>query len=130
MSEMKRPEMKVVRFKEADVIVASGSGAPKTMSWTKFGDGNANNGVVKFNETDYIISSSDAITDLLSAMGVKRTAGIEHRNGSVYSIDNILGNETKGTGVSSKNWNTTYYYDANATWNNGSQDIKGVFYRQ
>ena len=126
MSKMIRPEMSVVRFKEADVIVASGL----TMTWSKFGDGVAQNGVVTFKGTDYKISDSTAISNLYNA-GVQRTAGIESINGSVkYSVNSILKNELSGDGVDSKAWNTTYVYDANAIWNNGQQDIRGVFKRQ
>ena len=124
---MIRPEMSVVRFKEADVIVASGL----TMTWSNFGDGKAQNGVVTFNGTDYTISDSTVISNLYSDMGVRQTAGIEDRNGTVNkSINTVLNIELSGNGVSSKAWNTTYVYDANAIWNNGTQDIHGVFKRQ
>ena len=124
---MIRPEMSVVRFKEADVIVASGL----TMTWSNFGDGTAKNGVVTFNGTDYTISDTTAISNLYNDMGVKRTAGLENRDGTVdKSINTVLNLELSGDGVSSKAWNTTYVYDANAIWNNGSTDIRGVFKRQ
>jgi hypothetical protein len=127
MSKMIRPEMSVVRFKEADVIVASGL----TMTWSNFGDGTAKNGVVTFNGTDYTISDTTAISNLYNDMGVKRTAGLENRDGTVdKSINTVLNLELSGDGVSSKAWNTTYVYDANAIWNNGSTDIRGVFKRQ
>ena len=127
MSKMIRPEMSVVRFKEADVIVASGL----TMTWSNFGDGTAKNGVVTFNGKDYTISDTTAISNLYNDMGVKRTAGLENRDGTVdKSINTVLNLELSGDGVSSKAWNTTYVYDANAIWNNGSTDIRGVFMRQ
>lgn len=49
MSTMKRPEMDVVRFKEADIIVASGNIA--TLSG--FNDNEARNGIVSYGGTDY-----------------------------------------------------------------------------
>jgi len=127
MSKMIRPEMSVVRFNEADVIVASGL----TMTWTKFGDGVAQNGVVNFNGTDYTISDKSAISNLFNDMGVKTTAGIQNSNGTVTSSANtVLKNELTGNGVNSPLWNTTYVYDPNTTWNNGNTDISGVFIRQ
>ena len=49
MSTMKRPEMEVVRFKEADIIVASGNIA--TLSG--FNDNEARNGEVRYGNTTY-----------------------------------------------------------------------------
>ena len=124
------PEMKVVRFGNEDVIVTSGV-ATKTMAWSQFGDGTANNGIVNYNGVNYTIDSDTAITNLFTAMGVSKYTGIQQRNGVVNSsINTVLGNELKNNGVSSPGWNTTYLYDSDATWNNGSKDIKGVFYRQ
>ena len=127
MSKMNTPEMSVVRFKEADVIVASAV----AMTWSGFGDGTPKNGVVNFNGTDYTISDKTAINNLFNAMGVKTTAGIQNSNGNVTSSANtVLKNELSGNGVNSPLWNGTYVYDATAVWNNGSTDIRGVFYRQ
>lgn len=49
MSTMKRPEMEVVRFKEADIIVASGNIA--TLSG--FSDTSPDNGTVRYGNTTY-----------------------------------------------------------------------------
>ena len=127
MSKIIKPEMSVVRFKEADVIVASGL----TMTWSKFGDNTPQNGVVTFNGTDYTISDNTAISNLYKDMGVRQTAGIQSSDGSVkYSVNSILKNELTGNGVNSPLWNGTYVYDSTAIWNNGTTDIHGVFKRQ
>jgi len=50
MSKMRVPKMDVVRFKESDVIVASGA---KTMTISNFGDGINLNGIYKFGSFRY-----------------------------------------------------------------------------
>lgn len=56
MSMMRTPEMDVIRFKEADVIVASG-GATKSISFSNFNDDIANNSTISFNGKSYLIST-------------------------------------------------------------------------
>ena len=67
MSKMVRPEMSVVRFKEADVIVASG--AVTAMQWTGFGDGVKANGVITYKGTGYTIDSIANVNNVITAMG-------------------------------------------------------------
>ena len=126
MSKMKKPEMSVVRFKESDVIVASGTGA-KTVSFTKLGNKTAGDGIATYNGVDYVMSGS--AVDFLTAVGATTNAGINNGTKTI-SVNHLFSVESSGTGVSSKNWNGTYTYDANATWNNGTKDLKGVFTKQ
>ena len=125
MSKWSKPEMKVIRFKEADVIVASG--AVSTKDWSGFGDGIASNAVVKFNGISYTIDSQDVINQIISATG-RNNPGINNGE-STMSVKKLLGHELEGT-VSSKRWNGNYVYDPNATWNNGTKDLKGLFTKQ
>ena len=67
MSKMVRPEMSVVRFKEADVIVASG--AVTAMQWANFGDNVKANGVITYKGSDYTIDSIANVNNVITAMG-------------------------------------------------------------
>lgn len=117
------PEMRVVKFGSDDVIATSG--ATRSITLSNFGDGTANNGTINFNGEEYFSSS-----DFLKAYGATKNAGINNGNSKPISVNNLFEIENSGTGVSSKRWNGTYTYDANATWNNGSTDLKGVFTKQ
>lgn len=57
MSTMKRPEMEVVRFKEADIIVASGNIA----RLSGFGNGGTDNGSVSFGGKNYFYQDRESL---------------------------------------------------------------------
>lgn len=125
MSKMTRPTMEVIRFKESDIVVASGAG----FSNSKFGNGVAGDGVVTYNGTPYAMSSYDAVSSFLGVLagdGI-RNAGIS--NGSTtQSLRGVLEVEaSRGAGAG---WNGSYVYDSTATWNNGTTDLRGVFKKQ
>lgn len=116
------PEMRVVKFGSNDVIATSF--ATRSITLSNFGDGQASNGTINYNGVDYSSSS-----DFLNAYGASKNAGINNGN-SEMSVNNLFKHENSGTGVDSKRWNGTYTYDPDATWNNGSTDLKGVFTKQ
>lgn len=115
------PEMRVVRFGSDDVIATSF--ATRSITLSNFG-GKTSDGTINYNGVDYSSSS-----DFLNAYGASKNAGINNGN-TVMSVNKLFEREYSDTGVSSQRWNGTYTYDANATWNNGSTDLKGVFTKQ
>ena len=83
MSKMMAPSMEVVRFKEADVIVASGAGYDnRSMNLSGFGDGVLNTGYIRFNGDRFGTSEVEInrLDSILSAneIGDGRTAKIYH----------------------------------------------------
>ena len=116
------PEMRVVKFGSDDVIATSG--ATRSITLSNFGDGTASNGTINYNGVDYTSSS-----DFLNAYGATKNAGINNGTAEM-SVNKLFEHENSGTGVRSQRWNGTYTYDANATWNNGTTDLKGVFTKQ
>ncbi len=88
MSKMVTPEMDVVRFRESDVIVASG-----VLRFTNFNDTVRANGQVSYNGHTYDTSKYPAlVTDFLNALGgkdyiVSTTTGIRE------GVDNLLSYE-------------------------------------
>ena len=118
MNKMRTPKMDVIRFKENDVIVASGTAA-NTMTWSNFGDGIAQNGIVSYNGQSFTIRSAGdnaSLYDALSSIGVKRSTEIDNKE-TTQIMYFILASEVKNTGVESTAWNGTY------AWN-GSSFIK------
>lgn len=115
------PEMRIVKFGSDDVIATSG--ATRSIALTNFG-GTPRDGIITYNGAYYSSSS-----DFLNAYGASRNAGINNGTSEI-SVNNLFEREYSDAGVSSLRWNGTYTYDANATWNNGTKDIKGVFTKQ
>ena len=65
MSKMRVPKMDVVRFKESDVIVASG-GLPNFIKVTGFNDNISGNGTVEYNGVIYNKSNYTDLIDFLA----------------------------------------------------------------
>ena len=118
MSKMVTPEMSVIRFKEADVIVASGA-VPKTMTMATFGNTFAGDGTVTYNGTTYTINSQSSINSLFAAMAplgvtpdtqaVYNKKGDSTNLGHLYEVEaNIDG--THPTGSATSSWNATFVY--------------------
>ena len=129
MSQMRKPEMEVIRFTESDIVVASNGARRMATSFSLTGV-NANdgkgNGIANYNNTDYLLNSEDAVKTFISAMGVSN-AGISI-GGDAQSLKGTLNKEANfGT---SGSWDGYYVYDPDAIWNNKTKDLKGVFYRQ
>ncbi len=133
MSQMRKPEMEVIRFTESDIVVASNGGrrvATPSLTLTNFSGGKAADGKAYLNGVEYSISSTDDVKTFLGALG---NSGV--KNAGIYAgtttnpltFRGVLNTEaTKGA----KGWNGSYVYDPDAIWNNGDIDLKGVFYRQ
>jgi hypothetical protein len=108
---MKKPEVDVIRFSCSDVVAASSP----TMTWSKFGDNTAKNGIVNYNGQTYTIDSADSITSLYTAMsgiGVTDSTRIDN-NTSNEKMKAVLNLEAGGreNGVRSPLWNGTYIYE-------------------
>ena len=113
MSKMRKPEMDVIRFKEADVIVASGATA-NTLKWSGFGDGITGNGVVEYGGRSYTMdseSSYNSLLEALSAIGVTGDTHVEWQDGTSNRTLSFILQKEYGSGVSSDTWNETYYFD-------------------
>lgn len=130
MSQMRKPEMEVIRFAESDIVVASNGARRMATSFSLTGV-NANdgkgNGIANYNNTNYLLNSEDAVKTFISAMGVS-DAGID--NGRIRAPQSLVGTlnveATKGT---IGNWDGTYSYDPNASWTNKNGDtFQGVFF--
>lgn len=91
MSKIIKPEMSVVRFKEADVIVASGTAVPQTMSASGWGDGINRNFSVNYGGVDYDYTGATTLIDLLTQNGqtqnVHTTSGSDTTLGNIYRKD-------------------------------------------
>ena len=128
MTKMSKPEMAVVRFAESDVIVASSRLMSASVNLTGFSGGVPGDGQVMFNNNTYTLTFRDAVSDFL---GVMRNHGISNAgisNGTTtQSFRNTLYAEAS---QGARNWDGNYNYDPDATWNNGSKDLYGVFIRQ
>ncbi len=127
MSQMRKPEMEVIRFTESDIVVASNGGRRvMTTSFSLTGvnkGGEIGDGIANYNNTDYLINSESAVNTFISAMGVSN-AGIS--NGvKTQSLRSTLKAETKQD--IKGNWDGYYVYDPDAIWNNGNRDLNGVF---
>ena len=129
MSQMRKPEMEVIRFAESDIVVASNGSRRMATSFSLTNvnakDG-AGNGIANYNNTNYLLNSEDAVKTFISAMGVSN-AGISI-GGDAQSLRGTLNKEANlGT---SGSWDGYYVYDPDATWNNGKRNLYGVFIRQ
>jgi hypothetical protein len=128
-SQMRKPKMEVIRFTESDIVVASGSRRMATsFSLTNVNSGGiAGDGIARYNNSDYLLNSKDAVNTFISALGVS-DAGID--NGRIRAPQSLVGTlnveATKGT---IGNWDGTYTYDPNASWTNKDGDtFQGVFF--
>lgn len=134
MSQMKRPEMTVIRFVENDIVVASSSGRRMmTQSFDLTGcygrERVRSDGALTYNGVVYSLDSTDNVDSFISALGASgiKNAGIQS-GAAQGSLRNTLNYEVS-TGA--KNYKDgTYVYDPSAIWNNGNQDLYGVFIRQ
>ena len=129
MSQMRKPEMEVIRFAESDIVVASGSRRMATsFSLTNVNSGGiAGDGIARYNNSDYLLNSKDAVNSFISAMGVS-DAGID--NGRIKAPQSLSGtlNVEVNRGVTG-NWDGTYTYDPSASWTNKNGDtFQGVFF--
>ena len=100
MSTMKRPEMEVLRFKEADIIVAS------VATLSGFNDTESYNAKIHFQDKDYTTNNNDYFP-YTSPMFVN-----DHGEGMVYGY--LFQNDETGSPVD---------YDGTYHWN-GSKFIK------
>jgi len=66
MSKMRVPKMDVVRFKESDVIVASG-GLPNFIKVAGFNDNISGNGTIEYNGVTYDKTNYSVLIDFLTA---------------------------------------------------------------
>jgi len=125
MSKMNAPKMEVVRFKEADVIVASGATRTlqknDTLNFTGFGkDGNTNNNYVSLNSGTGIWVTPSNVDDVLNALGATGDEDII-LNTTPSSLRNLFEKvDTTSTG-----WND-YTFEYNPDLNEG----KGGFRKQ
>ena len=70
-SQMRRPEMEVIRFTESDIVVASNGGRRATtpsLTLTGFNGKKPADGVANLNGVDYSISSLDDVNTFLGAL--------------------------------------------------------------
>ena len=123
MNKMKTPEMEVIRFKEADVIVASGDVHTMTLAGFQ-NDGVKRNGILTYNGIEYHINNGgDSINPAINAMrsiGVTENTLVYANDTSSYGLWGLLRIED-GAHVSSieaVNWDGTYSY------------VNGVFRKQ
>ena len=128
-SQMRKPKMEVIRFTESDIVVASGSRRMATsFSLTNVNSGGiAGDGIARYNNSDYLLNSKDAVNTFISAMGVS-DAGIY--NGRIKAPQSLSGtlNVEVNRGVTG-NWDGTYTYDPSASWTNKNGDtFQGVFF--
>ena len=116
MCNMRKPEMEVIHFNNVDIVAAS-----RLMTWSKFGDGVANNGTVTYNGKDYVISSLSNANKLYSAMSdseltINSSTKIIY-NKEVHTLGGVFNTEMSGTGTNF-NWGATYY------WNESEQTFR------
>lgn len=126
MSQMRKPEMEVIRFTESDIVVASNGARRMATSFSLTGvnkGGAIGDGIANYNNNDYLLNSESAVDTFISAMGVSN-AGIS--NGSTtQSLKSTLKAETKQK--IKGYWDGYYVYDPDAIWNNGNRNLNGVF---
>ncbi|WP_294480844.1 hypothetical protein [uncultured Ruminococcus sp.] len=99
MSTMKRPEMEVVRFKEADIIVASGNIA--TLSG--FNDNVYHNAQIQYGNNTYDRTN---YTDFPHPKG--NFTIFQYEAGEADVLDHMFGSEDTGT-----DYDGTYKWDKN-----------------
>ena len=114
MTRMSAPGMEVVRFKEADVIVASGA----TMTLSGFADTTAKNGVIS-TSTGFTYMNDGSMTrnalysELSAIFGVTVDGytGMNRPGSTDSNIATVLNADDSG---STKNYNGTYTWDNSA----------------
>ena len=111
--KMAKPEMTVVRFNENDIIVASGD----TLSLSKFGDGQAKNGVVNYKNQAFTLTDSSAVNAVLAVLNADGYPGSTlvdngSYNTSVKSLFNIEANVSGDNerGVRNSNYSGNYLF--------------------
>ena len=126
MSQMRKPEMEIIRFTESDIVVASNGARRMATSFSITGvnkGGAIGDGIATYNNTDYLLNSESAVNTFISAMGVSK-AGISNGKNTL-SLRATLNRETDS--VMKGNWDGYYVYDPDAIWNNGNRNLNGVF---
>ena len=115
--KMTTPEMNVVRFKENDIIVASGD----ALRLSNFYDGQPNTGVVKYKNQTYTLTDSNAVDAVMTALNEaghkSNTKLVRSENGSGRKFLEIMNDEIN-TGEFQGSWDGNYLF------------IDGVFKRQ
>ena len=111
--KMTTPEMNVVRFKENDIIVASGD----TLRLSKLGDGQAKNGIVNYKNQTFTLTDQNAVYAVLAALNaeghsIDTLVDNGSYNASVRSLFNIEANVSGNyeSGVRNSGYNGTYLY--------------------
>ncbi len=105
---MATPEMKVVRFNENDIIVASGD----TLSLSKMGDGQAKNGVVNYKNQVFTLTDSSAVNAVMAALnaaGHDSSTEIRKPDSSPFKVEFILDKEVN-SGIEDNKWNGNYLF--------------------
>ena len=107
---MATPEMKVVRFNENDIIVASGD----ALSLSNFHDGNAKTGVVKYNNQTYSLTDSSAVNAVLAALNEaghdSNTRMSRYESGSSAQKVSEIMNIEVNRGTFLGNWDGNYLF--------------------
>ena len=111
---MNTPKMDVVRFKEADVVVASGAAVPTSMTATGWGDGTNGNLNITYGNAVYGYSNRNDLVTALTNNGqtdtVHTTSGKNYRFNQLFSTEHNNDNDTRT--LSGFDWDS-----ANSRWN-------------
>lgn len=108
MSKMIRPEMSVVRFKEADVIVASGgSSAPQSMSASGWANGVEGDFTLNYGGKDYGYNDRYTLISLLNQNGQSDHTSTYGTKPTIEGLYNIDHNDDKyTTPINGFDWNS------------------------
>ena len=114
MSKMNTPKMDVVRFKEADVVVASGAAVPQSMTVTGWKDGTKGNMIMNYGGQEFGYSNKSDLISLLTQNG--QTQNVRTTTGGDYTINTLFNYENKTDNYSHTltglTWDAT-----NSRWN-------------
>ena len=116
MSNMRKPEMDVIRFKEEDIVAASNEGFQMTIR--EFANHNAKDGTVTFNNQTYTIDSQASIDSVFAALpsGITSdtqiyiTPTVSTSLGNGFQAEANLDGKHAG-GATATEWNNTFVYD-------------------
>ena len=112
MSKMRTPKMDVVRFKEQDVIVASGG---NSLTISNVADANIGDISIKFNGKTYGQNgiSLDLLDSALTSAGFTQGyfTHIFIENGGAKEIYGLIDEELNPMDPAESKWNGTYKYD-------------------
>lgn len=132
MSQMRKPEMEVIRFTESDIVVASnGSRRMQTASLnlTGFGQqGVKGDGIATLNGTSYSINTLNDVDTFTNALNNSDIFNAGISNGT--TTQTLRGTFRAEVNKGAEHWDGYYLYDSDAIWNNGNKNLKGVFIRQ